>query len=130
MTLYDSSLLIDYLDGDERAVDYVTDHVDERAITVPLVQFEVYQGEIFRSEPPDFDAVERSLAWLSVVDGRPEYARAAAELQDGLQSRGETLAARDAFVAGAAWALEEPLAASDGDFDVDAEAVGLDVDLV
>lgn len=130
MTLYDSSLLIDYLDDDERAVTYVEEHLDRRAITVPLVLFELYQGEVFRAEPADFDAVDRSLAWLSVVDATAELARAGAELQDALQREGATLAARDAFIAGAAWAMEEPLAVSDPDFEPLVEAVDHPVDVI
>lgn len=32
MTLYDSSVLINYLNGDETAVGYVESHLDERAV--------------------------------------------------------------------------------------------------
>lgn len=37
MTLYDSSVLIEYLDGDGSVVDYVRTHLDERAVAPPLV---------------------------------------------------------------------------------------------
>jgi predicted nucleic acid-binding protein len=39
MTLYDSSVLIDYLDRDATAVEYVEEHVDERAVTTPLAMW-------------------------------------------------------------------------------------------
>ena len=55
MTLYDSSVLIDYLNGHDAAVEYVSDHLDERAVAPPLVLFEIYQGEVFESGPADFD---------------------------------------------------------------------------
>jgi len=119
MTLYDSSVLIDYLDGVDGAVDYVETNLDRRAVAPPLVLFEVYQGEVFKSGAADFDAVDRALGWLTVVDGTPELARAAAELQNELQARGEPLAPRDAFVAGAAKGLDERLAVADSDFDVE-----------
>jgi len=67
MTLYDSSVLIDYLDGVDEAVDYVVDHPDKRAIAPPLVLFEVYQGEVFNSGPADFDAVDGVLGWVTIV---------------------------------------------------------------
>ncbi len=117
MTLFDSSVLIDYLDGAEAAVAYVEARSSERAIVPPLVLFEVYQGEVYRSEPADFDAVDRALAWLTVVETTAECARIAAELQDRLHRHGEPLSARDAFVAGTAIHRDEPLAASDADFD-------------
>lgn len=117
MTLYDSSVLIDYLDGEPTAVEYIEDHVTERAVAPELVLFELYQGEVYKAGSADFDAVDEALAWLTVVEDSGGIARAAAELQVALQKSGGTLAARDAFIAGAASALDEPLVASDDDFE-------------
>ena len=119
MTLYDSSVLIDYLDGDEAVVEYVETRRKERALTPPLALFEVYQGEVFKTGPPDFEAVDRALGWITVTDGTAELARVAAEIQTELRERGESLAARDAYIAGTAKALGEPLATTDSDFDLD-----------
>lgn len=130
MTLYDSSVLIDYLDGVEEAVDYVAASADERAVAPPLVLYEVYQGEVFKSGPADFAAVDGALEWLTVVDETRELAREAAVLQDALRSRGTPLNARDAFIAGAARGLGETLAVADSDFDVEAIEAELDVDFV
>ncbi|WP_435335911.1 PIN domain-containing protein [Haloarchaeobius sp. TZWWS8] len=130
MTLYDSSVLIDYLDGNDDAVDYVEKHADERAVAPPLVMFEVYQGEVFRAGDADFDAVDNALEWLTVVDETAELARAAAELQNDLHSRREALAARDTFIAGTAKGLNERLAVADSDFDVEGITEVLDVDFV
>lgn len=116
--LYDSSVLIDYLDGVATAVTYVEEHSDERAVAPPLVLFEIYQGEVFKSGASDFEAVDAALGWLQVVDETPEVARRAAELQDRLRSDGDPLTARDAFIAGVADALDEPLVVADSDFDV------------
>ncbi|CQH49963.1 homolog to endonuclease VapC [Halobacterium hubeiense] len=130
MTLYDSSVLIDYLDGRKDAVEYVRDHHGDRALAPPLVLYEVYQGEVFKTGPTDFDAVDAALEWLVVVDETREFARAAAELQDAVAADGSPLAARDAFVAGAARALDERLAVADRDFDVDGIRDELDVDFL
>ena len=111
-------------------MDYVVDRFDERAIAPPLVLLGVYQGEVFKSGPTDFDAVDGALGWLTVVDETPAIARAAAELQASLQETGEPLAARDAFVAGAAKSLDERLVVADADFDVDGIAQALDIDFV
>lgn len=129
MTLYDSSVLIDYLDGVETAREYVAARDIERAVAPPLVQFEVYQGEVFKSGPTDLAAVDDALDWLLVED--PDgTARHSAELQETLRSYGEPLAARDAFIAGAASAANETLAVADGDFDVPGLAEELPVDFV
>ena len=130
MTLYDSSVLIDYLDGADAAVTYVEDHLDDRAVAPPLVIFEVYQGEVFRSGPAEFDAVDAALEWVTVVDGTRDLARTAAAFQAELHREGTALSARDALVAGTAYGLNERLAVSDSDFDVDGIHDVLDVDVV
>lgn len=117
--LYDSSVLIDYLDGRGEAVSFVDEHSDRRAVTTPLVLFEVYQGEVYRTGDSDFDAVDGALNWVTVVEETPEFARSAAVLQDRLLHHGDSLTARDAFIAGAARALGEPLVVADAGFDVE-----------
>lgn len=117
--LYDSSVLIDYLDGVKTSVSYIEEHSDERAVAPSLVLFEIYQGEVFKSGNSDFEAVDGALGWVTVVDETPETARRAAELQARLKRDGTPLTARDAFIAGAADALDERLVVADSDFDVD-----------
>ncbi|WP_144925680.1 PIN domain-containing protein [Halorubrum salsamenti] len=130
MTVYDSSVLIDYLAGRDAAVECVHEHADEPANAPPLALFEVYQGEVFRSGSTNLDAVDDALDWIQVVDTPATVAREAAVLQDALRDRGDPLAARDAFIAGTAVALNERLVVSDADFDVDGLRDVLDLDLV
>jgi hypothetical protein len=130
VTLYDSSVLIDYLDGVPTVVEYVEAHADDRAVAPPLVLFEVYQGEVFKTGSPDLDAVDDALGWLEIVEETGASARAAAELQVSLAETGEPLAARDAYIAGAAKARDEPLAVTDTDFDVEGLTANLDIDFV
>ena len=130
MTLYDSSVLIDYLGGVKRAVEYVEEHSGERAVAPPLVLFEVYQGEVFKSGPADLAAVDAALRWLTPVETTAEHARAGARLQVELGRRGEPLAARDALIAGTAMALGESLVVADSDFDVSALTDAIDVEFL
>ena len=130
MTLYDSSVLIDYLDGTETAVEYVEANLDERALAPQLALFEVYQGEVFKSGPADFGAVDGALGWLTPVTDSEDVARSAAELQRTLDQQGDALAARDAFIAGAAIAHDERLAVADSDFDVEGVTDYVDVDIL
>lgn len=130
MTLYDSSVLIGYLAGDEDAVAYVSDHANERAVTIPLVLFEIYQGEVFKRGEADFEAIDGALQWLEIVEETARLARRAAEVQDGLRRQGQPLGARDAFIAGAAVGLGERLAVSDSDFELTGLAEYLSVDFV
>ena len=55
MTVSDNSVLIDYLAGERKAVDYVESHANGRALVPLLAMFEVYQGEIFKTGDSDFD---------------------------------------------------------------------------
>jgi len=130
MTVYDSSVLIEYLDGNADVVAYVEDQQHRRAVAPQLVLFEVYQGELFKTGRPDFDAVDDALDWVTVVAEPTGIARAATELQAELHHSGELLAARDAFIAGVAKRLGEPLAVADSDFDVDGIDDVLDVELL
>lgn len=130
MTLYDSSVLIDYLSGRAPTVRYVESHAETRAVAPPLVLFEVYQGEVFKSGPADFDAVDDALDWVTVVESTRDYARTAAQLQNELRRTGSVLTARDAFVAGTAKRLDERLAVSDADFDVDGISDTIAIDFV
>jgi predicted nucleic acid-binding protein len=116
MTVYDSSVLIDYLDSVPAAEQYAQSNVDRRAVAPPLVLFEVFQGEVFKRGPADFDGVVASLGWVSFIDETPEFARTAAELQAELQQQGTTLSAGDVYIAGVARALDETLAVADADF--------------
>jgi predicted nucleic acid-binding protein len=130
MVLYDSSLLIDYLDGGEASVDCVKRHSEETAAAVPLVMFEIYQGEVFKSGDSDFDGLESALSWVEVIDEKPSYAREAAELQEDLKDAGDPLSARDIYVAGAASATNEKLVATDSDFDSSVLRESISVEVV
>ncbi|ERH10393.1 MAG: PIN domain protein [halophilic archaeon J07HX64] len=125
--LYDS-ILIDYLNGRDIAVECIESHLDERAVAPQLVLFEVYRGEVFKSGPTNFDAVDGALGWLTPVETSAGFARAGAQIQAELDRRGAVLSARDAFIAGAAVALDEPLAVADDDFDVAGLRALLDID--
>lgn len=130
MVVYDSSVIIDYLDGGDAAIEYVDTNHDERTVVPPLVLFEVYQGEVFKSGVADFEAVDTALDWLTVVDVTRDLARVAAELQADLRQRGDPLAARDAFIAGVARGLDDRLVVADSDFDVAGLTDRLDIEFL
>jgi tRNA(fMet)-specific endonuclease VapC len=130
MVVYDSSVLIGYLNGDSRATEYVETHADQQAVAPPLVLFEVYRGEIFKSGEPEFDAVDAALQWVDIIDEGRTQARIAAEAESELQQRGIPLSARDAYIAGTARRLDQPLAVADSDFDVDGIEEVLSIDIL
>lgn len=130
MVVYDSSVLIDYLDGTAASIEYIEANITEPATAPELVLFEVYQGEVYKSGPANFDAVDSSLAWLTILGTNSGVARAAAELQIELHRRGEPLAARDAFIAGVAFARDERLVVSDSDFEVEGLKKHINIDIL
>lgn len=131
MTVLDSSVLIDYLDGDPDVVDYVDDHADEALKAPHLVWYEVYLGELYTEGDPDFGAIDDALEWVTVVDpSGPRFARHAAELMATLHDAGSSLAFADGYVAATARSMSERLATRDADFDAHAVRREMDVDVV
>lgn len=126
MVLLDSSVLIDYLAGEEAAVEFLADRATDRLLTVRLAAFEVYLGEVYRPGPSDFDELEARLDWLTVTSLRAGDVRRAAELQDRFHERGTPLDSRDAYIVGAADGLNEPLAHRDSDFETEGLAAEIE----
>ena len=131
MTLYDSSVLIDYLDGDQEVVAYAENNADEEAKAVHLALYEVYLGELYTEGDPNFDAVEDALSWITAVSYQStKSSRRAAELMARLQTTGHSLAFRDGYIATAAWEMQEPLVTRDADFDIPALREEIDVEVI
>lgn len=131
MTCYDSSFLIDYLDGDEAALEYAEEHADETATAPHLVLYEVYLGELYTHGDPDFDRVSDALTWITPIrEHGPAFGRHAAALMDRFMDNGSPLGVRDGYVAAVAWSRDERLVTRDGDFDVPAVQDAIDVDVV
>lgn len=131
MTLYDSSFLIDYLNGEPETVEYAEAHATAQAKTIHLVSYEVYLGELYKSGAPDFDAVSTALDWVTVVHCESaQTSRHAAELMARLEDAGAPLGCIDGYITTAAWEMNETLATRDSDFDTPAVRAEIDVDLV
>lgn len=131
MTVFDSSVLIDYLDGDDDVVAYAEEHAREQTKTVHLALYEVYLGELYTDGEPDFAAIDEALSWVQVVDGEgPRFSRDAAALMARLQQSGHTLAPRDGYIAASAWSMNERLVTRDADFDTPAVRAEIDVDIL
>lgn len=118
MTFLDSSVVIDYLDGRDAAVEYL-DSQSPPYLTSPVCVYEVLAGEVFSTGPTDVERARRDFGHVETVPFTEEVAIEAARLQAELLSQGDPLSPRDLFVAaGARWS-GETLAVSDGDFDTE-----------
>lgn len=130
MVLYDSSFLIDYLDGDETVLAYADEHAAEQPKTVHLALYEVYLGEL-NTEEKNFARVDEALQWVEPINTqRPDFGRRAAELTRQLEDSGARLPFRDGYIAAAAWSHGERLVTRDGDFDTSALREKITVEIV
>ena len=116
MTFFDSSVIIDYLDGDDAVVAYV-DEQPAPHLTSSICVYEVLAGEVFGSSPTDIAGARRAFGRVRSVDFTESVAVEAAQLQDDLLGHGTPLSPRDLFVAATARSLGERLVVSDSDFD-------------
>ena len=117
MTLLDSSVVIDYLDG----VDDVVEFVDEQPVlrTSSICVYEVLAGEVFSSGEPDLVGTRADFGRVTAIDFSEDIALEAARLQSRLVENGEPMSPRDLFVAATARSVGDELVVSDADFDTD-----------
>ena len=117
MTVLDSSVIIDYLDG----VDDVVEFVDERTVlrTSSIGVYEVLAGEVFSSGEPDLVGTRADFGRVTAIDVSEDLALEAARLQGRLLEDGEPISPRDLFVATMARSVGDELVVSDADFDTD-----------
>lgn len=115
MTVLDSSVVIDYLDGVEDVVSYVDDEPPPHRTSAVCV-YEVLAGEVFGSGDTDIERARQEFGRVDAVPFTGEVAMEAARLQDDLLDAGCTMSPRDLFVAATARYTGEPLLVSDADF--------------
>ena len=128
MKCLDSSFLIDYLDGDEATMAYLSEHADSPFHTPSIVLYEIYEGAI-RDDDEEPKATRQDLDWLDdVLSFSETTAFETARLQRKLLERGAPLAPRDAMVAATAREVGATLVSRDGDFLGDSAQDVLDVE--
>ncbi len=114
MNCYDSSFLIDYLDGQNAAIEYLEAN-DGPHLVPAVVLFELFQGELFSEGRPQFERLRHRIGWADVVPFDEETAYHTGRLLDDLADRGRALQPRDAMIAGTARRLGATLVSSDDD---------------
>jgi predicted nucleic acid-binding protein len=117
VTVLDSSVIIDYLDG----VDDVVEFVDEQPVlrTSSICVYEVLAGELFSSGEPDLVGTRAGFGRVRAIDFSEDLALEAAGLQTRLLEDGAPMSPRDLLVAATARSVGDELAVSDADFDTD-----------
>lgn len=117
MTVLDSSVIIDYLDG----VADVVEFVDEQPVVVTssICIYEVLAGEVFSAGEPDLIEARKHFGRVAAVDVSEEVAFEAARMQRQLLDAGTPTSPRDLMVAATARSEGTELVVSDTDFDTD-----------
>lgn len=116
MKLLDSSILIDYAQGESAARTYLNEH-DSTVFGAPtIVLAELYTG-LFITRDMDRESVIAKYGWLRSVPFTNEAAVEAAEIRATLRSRGASINESDTYIAGTARAFDVPLVTSDKDFE-------------
>lgn len=117
MTLLDSSVIIDYLDGVEEVVEFV----DEQPVlvTASICIYEVLAGEVFSASEADLIEARENFGRVAAVDFSEEVAFEAARMQSRLLESGTPMSPRDLMIAATARSEGKELVVSDTDFDTD-----------
>jgi len=116
MAFLDSSVIIDYLDGGERAIEFVDD--TSHLLTSSICVYEVLEGEVLSSGPTDVVGARQTFGRIEAIGFKETIALEAARMQDRLVSTGDPMPVRDLLIAASARSTGDVLVVSDSDFDV------------
>lgn len=116
MTFLDSSVIIQYLRGDETVRDYIEGR--EPWWTSTICVFEVVDGRL-GAGATDVVAVRREFGGVQALDLNESIALEASRLQDELVDDGTRLSTVDVLVAATARSTGDELVVADGDFETE-----------
>lgn len=117
MTLLDSSVIIDYLDGVEAVVDFVDEQ--PTLVTSSICIYEVLAGEVFSAGETDLIGARENFGRVTARDFSEEVAFEAARMQNRLLKSGNPMSPRDLMVAATARTEGKELVVSDADFETE-----------
>ena len=117
MTVLDSSVIIDYLDGVEEVVEFV----DKQPVlvTASVCIYEVLAGEVFSTGDSDLIEARVNFGRVAAVDFSEEIVFEAARMQSRLLESGTPMSPRDLMIAATARSEGKELVVSDTNFDTD-----------
>jgi len=117
MSVLDSSVIIEYLDGDDRIVEYINVETTPPHFTPSLCLYEVLIGEVYTAGHTDLQDVRQQLNWIQSLECTEQIAIETAQIQHQLMATGDPLAPRDALIAGTARSTGDTLLICDSDFE-------------
>lgn len=100
MIAFDTSFLLDYLDGVEETADYLDEHEDKPFFAPALCLFEVYRGAARVGGETQVERVMSGLAWLQPLPLNQAAAKEAALIEAELRDEGQQVNLGDTLIAG------------------------------
>lgn len=100
MIAFDTSFLLDYLDGEPAAADYLDEHEQKPFFAPTLALFEVYRGAARTGGREHVDRAVSSLDWVEPLPLDDPAAREAALIEAELLDAGEPVNLGDTLIAG------------------------------
>jgi predicted nucleic acid-binding protein len=100
MIAFDTNFLLDYLDGEAAAADFLEAHEDKPFFAPSLTLFEVYRGAARADGPEGLEQVVSGLDWVEPLPLTDAAAREAALVEAELLDAGERINLGDTLVAG------------------------------
>lgn len=127
MTFLDSSVLIDYLDGNQRVIDYLDDGTTAPYFTSAICIYEILMGPVKSDESSSLHDEREEFGWVRSLELNETIAVEAIRIQDRLTSDGAEMPARDVLIAATARSTGDKLIVADRDFDTERLSPFLDV---
>jgi predicted nucleic acid-binding protein len=100
MIAFDTSFLLDYLDGVDDTAAYLEAHEDAPLFAPSLVLFEVYRGVVRTGGRDEIDRVTSALDWVEPLPLSNAAAKEAALVEAELLDSGERINLGDTLIAG------------------------------
>jgi len=100
MIAFDTSFLLDYLDGDPAAAAYLEEHQNKPFYAPALALFEVYRGAARASGREEVNHAVSGLDWLDPLPLDDPAAQEAALIEAELLDSGERVNLGDTLIAG------------------------------
>lgn len=117
MIALDTSFLVDYLDGEARAMAFLDDHVDDPLFTPAISLFEVYRGAAGTTGGSSVGDVAAALDWVEPLPIDDAAAREAAVVEVELLDAGRRVNLGDVLIAGVCRRHGARIVARDDHFD-------------
>lgn len=117
MMAFDTTFLVDYLDGDDATRAFLEDHADKPFFAPALALFEAYRGAARTSGRKGIERVATGLDWVEPLPVTDATVREAALVEAELLDAGTRINLGDTLIAGVCRHNGARIVTRDGHFD-------------